>query len=343
MAEIRNLAIVRHLRSEPTSHILKYSRGTLKKSGRGLAFWFMPLSASIAQIPVDDRELPFLFHGRSVDFQDVTAQGVITFRVVDPLRVSERVDFTLDLSSGAYTRQPMEKLSLLLTQLAQQHALAYVTQTPVRRLLTDGYAEIRSRIAEGLAVDEGLQSMGLAIVTVRLAAVQPTADLEKALEMPTREKIQQEADQATFERRALAVEKERAIEENELKNRIELARREEELIRQTGQNERRRTEEQVAAKKLEVTAAAERTHIEADAQAGSIRAVEGARLEAERGRMDVYRDLPASVMMGLAAQELAGKLTRIDHLNVSPEMFGPMLADLMKAGTERLEAKRTSK
>jgi regulator of protease activity HflC (stomatin/prohibitin superfamily) len=338
MAEIRRFGFVRHLRSDPSSHVLKYRRGTLERSARGLAFWFLPLSASIAEVPVDDRELPFLFHGRSADFQDVTAQGVITYRVADPLRVSERVDFTIDLLSGAHAKQPLEKLSLLLTQLAQQFALSYVTQTPIRRLLTDGYAEIRARIAEGFAADEGLKSMGIEIATMRVAAVQPTAALEKALEMPTREKIQQEADQATFERRALAVEKERAIQENELQNRIELARREEQLISQVGQNERRRTEEQAAAKKLEVSAAAERTRITSEAEAESIRAVEGARVDGERGRMEVYRDLPPSVLMGLAAQELAGKLKRIDHLNVSPEMFGPMLVDLMRAGTDRLEA-----
>jgi regulator of protease activity HflC (stomatin/prohibitin superfamily) len=338
MADIKNLGFVRHLRAEPTSHILRYSRGTLHRTGRGLAFWFLPLSTSIAEVPVDDRELPFLFHGRSVDFQDVTAQGVVTYRVVDPVRVSERVDFTVDLRSGTYLKQPLEKVALLLTQLAQQFALAYITQTPVRRLLTDGYADVRARIAEGLTADEGLKEMGIEIASTRVAALQPTADLEKALEMPMREKIQQEADQATFERRALAVEKERAIQENELKNRIELARREEDLIRQAGQNERRRTEEQAAAKKLDVTAAAERTRITAEAEAESIRAVEGARLDGERGRMEVYKDLPPSVMMGLAAQELAGKLQRIDHLNLAPEMFGPMLADLMRAGTDRLES-----
>jgi regulator of protease activity HflC (stomatin/prohibitin superfamily) len=338
MAEIRNFGFVRHLRSEPSSHVLKYRRGRLESSARGLAFWFLPLSASIAEVPMDDRELPFIFHGRSSDFQDVTAQGVITYRVADPIGVAERVDFTVDLASGEYARQPLEKIALLLTQLAQQFALAYVTQTPVRRLLTDGYAEIRGRIADGLAADDGLASMGIAIVTTRVAAVQPTPDLEKALEMPTREKIQQEADQATFERRALAVEKERAIQENELQNRIELARREEDLIRQAGQNERRRTEEQAAAKKLDVTASAERTRISAEAEAEKIRLVEAARLEGDRGRMDLYRDLPTSVIMGLAARELAGKLQRIDHLNLSPDALGPMLLDLMRAGTDRLEA-----
>lgn len=339
MAEIRSFfGVVRHLRSEPSSHVLRYRGGTLRGSGRGLAFWFLPMSASIAEIPIDDRELPFLFHGRSSDFQDVTAQGVITYRVVEPERLSERVDFTIDLSSGGYVKQPLEKLSLLLTQTAQQFALAYITQSPVRTLLTEAYAEIRERVSAALERDQGLAEMGIRIVTVRVSAVTPTADLEKALEMPMRERIQQEADEATFARRALAVEKERAIQENELKNRIELARREEELIAQAGLNERRRTEEQIGAKRLESNAAAERARVGAAAEAESIRLVEKARVDGERERMDVYRDLPPSVMMGLAAQQFAGKLKSIEHLNVSPELFGPLLMNLVRAGTERLEA-----
>lgn len=49
---------------------------------------------------MDDRELPFLFHGKSTDFQDVTAQGVITFRVVDPVALAERLDFSIDLGTS---------------------------------------------------------------------------------------------------------------------------------------------------------------------------------------------------------------------------------------------------
>ena len=41
---------------------------------------------------------------------------------------------------------------------------------------------------------------------MRVAAVAPTAEMEKALQQPTREAIQQNADEATFQRRALAVE-----------------------------------------------------------------------------------------------------------------------------------------
>jgi regulator of protease activity HflC (stomatin/prohibitin superfamily) len=230
MAELRNLMFLRHLRADANAHVLHHAGGALKRSGKGLSFWFMPLSASIAEVPTDDRELTLLVHARSADFQDVTVQGVVTYRVKNPGLLASRVDFTIDLESGVYVRQPIEKLELLLSQLAQQHAAGYVAATGVREVLAHGHEQIRNRATAALANDESISAMGLAVVSVRISSIAPTPELERALEAPTRERIQQESDEAAFSRRALAVEKERAIRENELVNRIELARREEQLI-----------------------------------------------------------------------------------------------------------------
>jgi hypothetical protein len=68
----------------------------------GLAFWFQPLSANLAEIPLDDRELAFLFHARTADFQEAVCQGVITYRVADPEALAARIDFSLDLETGLY-------------------------------------------------------------------------------------------------------------------------------------------------------------------------------------------------------------------------------------------------
>ncbi len=341
MGEIRGFGIVRHYRSDASSHVLRWRKGRLAGQGRGATFWFFPLSTSIAEVPVDDREVPFLFHGRSVDFQDVTAQGVVTYRVVDPAALAERVDFTIDLGTGAHLKQPLDKIALLVNQIAQRAAWEWIGATPVREVLRDGPTRIRDEVHEALSADEGLAAMGLGIAGVSVAAVQPVPDLERALEAPTREKIQQEADEAAFARRALAVEKERAIQENELQNRIELSRREEQLIAQKGQNKRRETTEDAEAARIAATAKAERTRLDADAQAAALTAVEGARVAADRDRMETYRTVPPSVLLGLAAQALGGKLERIDHLHLSPDALGPMLASLLAAGTKRLEADAT--
>lgn len=289
---------------------------------------------------MDDRELPFLYHARSRDFQDVTVQGVISFRVTDPEKLARRVDFSIDLATGALTEQPMEKLAALVTELALQSTWDYLAHAALVDILEQGFEEIRARIGVALDEDENLESMGLEPVAVRIAAVRPESEVEKALRTPTRERIQQQADEATFHRRALAVEKERAIEENELQNRIELARREAALIEQQGENDRNRAHEQARAARIESEAQAERTGIEARAKADSIESIEKARVNAERERMGIYRDFPSERLLGLAAEKLAGKLQRIDHLNLTPDLLGGMLSRLVQAGTDKLEDRR---
>jgi regulator of protease activity HflC (stomatin/prohibitin superfamily) len=337
MTEIRRYPVLSHLRSEPSSHILFYQRGILKRSGRGLAFWFRPLAASIARIPVDDREQAFLFTGRSEDFQDVYVQGAIQYRIVEPETTALRIDFGLDLIQGVYSGEPLEQLAAIVTQLAQQYVLDTIAHTPMKTVLKDGVRQIRQRIQEGFSEGVELRDLGIEVVAVRLSSVSPSADMEKALQTPALEGIQQQADQATFERRALAVEKERAIAENELQNQIELARREENLIEQRGQNESRRMREEAESKRIEVEANAENERLISAARADSMRTVEAARNEAEREKMAIYRDLPPAVTLGLAAQELAGNLNTIEHLNLSPDAFGPLLTQLLSAGTRRLE------
>lgn len=187
-------------------------------------------------------------------------------------------------------------------------------------------APIRARIARGLAEEPALAELGLQLVAVRVAEVAPTAEVEKALQQPTREQIQSRADEATFARRATAVENERAIAENELANRIELSRREEQLVAQHGANERRRAEEEAAARKVDAAADDERRRLDAQRQADTIDLVEQAELRAARERAEIQKAMPANVLYALALQELAGQLGNIEHLSITPDLIGPLLA-----------------
>src|SRR5439155_22106532 len=139
------------------------------------------------------------------------------------------------------------------------------------RALAEGMTAVRGRIAAGLAADPRLADTGIGVVDVRVVAVRAETDVERALQTPTREQVQQEADRATFERRALAVERERAIAENELQNQIELSRREEDLVAQRGANDRRRATEAAAAGRISSEAEASRTRVLAEAEADAAR------------------------------------------------------------------------
>src|SRR5256885_5288240 len=141
---------------------------------------------------------------------------------------------------------------------------------PLADALVEAPPVLRERIES--ATDERLAAIGIDLVAVRVGPVRPETDLEKALGTPARELVQRDADRATFERRALAVESERAIAENELHNQVELARREQELIAQRGQNEQRRVEDAAAASRVEAAAEADRLRLIGEAQGDAERA-----------------------------------------------------------------------
>jgi regulator of protease activity HflC (stomatin/prohibitin superfamily) len=320
MAHIRNFGFLARLRSDATHHVIRYSDGRVRRSGRGLAFWFLPQTASLAELPMDDREMTLFVKGRSRDFQALSLQGALTWRVADPERLAERVDFTIALGDGAHHGEPLEQIQARIAGLANQAALQYLAGAAVNDLLGAGLEPLRLTLTAALGGDPSLTEMGIAVVAVRLTSLAPSSELERALQAPTYESLQQKADQATFERRALAVDKERAIAENELANKIELARREKSLIAQEAENAGDRAH-----------GLAEAQQIEAVAEATRIRAVEGAKAETEKARLDIYRDLPAAVLYGLAARELAGKLTKIEHVNVTPDLLASLLAEVRRA------------
>ena len=332
MADVTKLVFLRHLRADATSHVRHLRNGRLVHDGPGQAFWFRPLAAALSEVPIDDREQPLLFHGRTLDFQDVTVQATVAYRVVDPAVAAARIDFGIDPDRGVWRAAPLEQVGGLLTELAQQHALDLLAGMTLTQALAEGMTSLRERVAAGLAGDTRLIETGIGVVDVRVVAVRAEPEMERALQTPTRERVQQDADRATFERRALAVERERAIAENELQNHIELARREEQLVAQQGQNERRRAEEQAVAGRIQAEGEASRQRLLAEAQADATRAMGEAEGGAEAARLAAYRDVDAATLVGLALRELAGNLPQVGTLAVTPDLLTPVLARLAGAG-----------
>lgn len=336
MADIARYPLVRHLRGTTTTHVQHIRNGKTVHAGVGAAFWFRPLSAVLSEVPVDDRELPLVFHARTADFQDVTVQATVTFRVVEPFVAAGRIDFSIDPETGQWRGTPLDQVAGLLTETAQQYALDRIAGIDLTATLSGGVAPVREAIARGLGQDGRLAETGINVIGVRVVAIRPEPEVEKALRTPTREQVQQEADKATFERRALAVERERAIGENELQTQIELARREEQLVAQRGANARREAEEAAAAGTVAADAEARRVERLAEAEAGATRITGLAEGDAEAARLAAYRDLPETVLLGLALKELAGNLPNIESLVLTPDLLAPVLAKLgARGGTEQ--------
>jgi regulator of protease activity HflC (stomatin/prohibitin superfamily) len=344
MADITRRLFLRHLRSTPTSWVRHLAKGKVKREGVGLSFWYRPLTAVLSEVPVDDRELPLLFHARTSDFTDITVQATVTYRIAEPATASSRLDFSINPQNGVAASRPLDQVATLLAELAQQPALDLLARLPLAEALTAGISPVREAVSAALAEDGRLSDLGVSVVSARVVAIRPEPELERALQTPTRETVQAEADRATFARRAQAVEQERGIAENELKNKIELARREQELVEQHGVNARRQAELDAAAQlaasqgaaecdKVAATAKAEQDRLLADARAASIRAIGLADAEKEAARLNAYRDLPAAVLQAMTVREFAGKLPDIKALTITPDIVTDLITRLaMPAG-----------
>jgi regulator of protease activity HflC (stomatin/prohibitin superfamily) len=328
MADITRYPLTRHLRGTPTLHVRHLRRGKVAHDGTGLSFFFRPLSAVLSEVPIDDRELPVLFHARTADFQDLTVQASVTFRVTDPVIACARIDFSVDPNTGSWRGTPLDQVAGLLTETAQQQVLGLIATSPLAAVLAGGVSQVRDRILTGLTADPRLAETGIAVIGVRVVAIRPEPEVEKALRTPAREQIQQEADRATYERRAVAVQRERAIAENELQNQIELARREADLVAQRGANARREAEETAAAGGIQTAAQASRELELARARAAGAQLLGEAKAAAEVAHVAAYRDLPPGAVLALALQELAGQLPQISTLVLSPDLLSPVLAKL---------------
>ncbi|MEU4560990.1 SPFH domain-containing protein [Actinoplanes sp. NPDC023936] len=350
MADVTRRLHLRHLRAAPTTWVSHTVRGTAKRAGTGLSFWYRPLTAALSEVPVDDRELPLLFHARTEDFADVTVQATVTYRVSDPAAAAARLDFSIDPYKGIWRGQPLDQVAGLLAELAQQPALDLLARLPLAEALTTGVARIRQSVADALAADPRLTETGVSVVSARVVAIRPEPDLERALQTPTREQVQQDADRATYARRAHAVQQEQSIAENELQSKIELARREQELVEQHGANTRREAELDAETKLVAARSAADREEVASiaaaermrresaseaeaarvrdEARAAGARAVGLAEAEAETARLAAYRDLPPAVLQALALKELAAHVPAIGELTVTPDLLSKLVGRL---------------
>lgn len=326
MSDITTRPFVRHLRAPSTSFVSHLSGGRERHSGAGASFWFRPLSAAISEIPIDDREQQVMVPTRTKDLQRVSISGAITYRFADPGLTIQRVDFSIDLTHGGWAEQPLERVGTMLHGATASLLMSVVADlVQVLRLDLGG---LSATVASALQRDPRVGSLGIEIIGARFVALRPEPETERALQTPAREQIQQDADRATFERRARAVEREAAIGENELTNQIELARREESLIAQRGDNAARQAEDAARADAIGLRAETTRTGEEAKAAAASTRLLGEATADAERAALAAQASVSQEVLVAMALRELAENLPRVEHLVLTPDLLSGALAQL---------------
>ena len=311
----------------PTDYVIHFSQGKVRREGRGLSFFYWRPTSSIVSVPVGSSDLQFVFQLLTSDFQIVTVQGQLTYRVVEPRKVSELLNFTIG-PTGQYVSDDPQKLGQRLINEAQTASAAAVSQMLLRDALRSS-EQIGSAIISGLRNSPSVQMLGVEPVRVSVVAVTPTPEMSRALEADARERLQQESDMAIYSRRNNAVAEERKIKESELNTEIAVEEKKRQIRETQTQadiaiEERRKTLVELQAENERKSA--ETKAFALDAMLKPLAGVEWEKLAVLSGA-----STDARVTIAHAFRELAEKADRIGTLNITPDLLQSLLETDRKA------------
>jgi hypothetical protein len=306
----------------PTTYVVHYQSGRIRREGPGLAFWYFQPTSTIVAVPLGSRDVPFAFSEVTSDFQPVTIQGQLTYRVTQPKVLANLLDFSVRIT-GQHVSDDPEKLPERLVQTAQILARSVIERRTLRDALVSSDT-IVGEVVAALRQDETVKMHGIEILGLTILAIKPTPEIARALEAEARENLQRQSDEAIYARRNASVEQERRIKESELQTEIAVQEkqrqiRETQIAADIAVEERRST-------LIETRSLNERR--DADARAYALQAT----LEPVR-TMD-WRTLMAlggtaadpKLMIALAFRDLAENAGKIGELNVTPDLLRSLLA-----------------
>ncbi len=285
------MAPVAYFKSEPTEYILAYRNGKIFRQGSGRAFWYWRPSTSIVLVPVSTVDAPFVFNETTGNFQAVTLQGQVTYRITEPETTAQLLNFTINPFTRKYSSEDPAKLNQRIVNVIQMH-----TRKELQQLVLEDALHSAERLARSvlttLREEPALATLGIECIGLFYTAIKATPEMTKALEAEYREALQKRADQAIYSRRADAVEQERKIKQNELSTAVALEQRRKELVDLQGENARK----------------------EAEFDA-----------EAIRIRLTPYQQLEARQLLGLAFRDFAENAQKIGNLTITSEILAELL------------------
>lgn len=342
---------IQFIKAEPTTYLMAFQKGKIVKQGQGLSMLYFGPTTSLVAVPVGSRILDFIDQPVTADFQTVTVQGQVSYRVNEPQKLANMLNFSLKADGKNYLSSDPEKLNDRVFGVVK-----VLIQTAVKEMLlkqallaSDVIAQV---VENGLRNQKEIISLGLEILRASVLAVKPTPETAKALEAEAREMILRGADEAIFSRRNAAVEQERAIRESELDTEVAV-----EFKKRTIRETQMDAEASIRQKKHELRAADMQSDVEietkrkefvsinaenirtlADAEAQKIGAITNAlqNIDPKLVQAIAAIGMEPSQLIAQAFSGLAENAGKIGQLNMSSELLESLMKPLNKQETQNV-------
>jgi regulator of protease activity HflC (stomatin/prohibitin superfamily) len=286
------MALIGYYKADPTEYVLAYRDGRVVAAGAGRAFLYWAPATTLVSIPTSTQEALFILNESTRNFQAITVQGALTYRVADPARLAASLNFALtNPRKRAYRTTDPEKLPQRLINAVQAHLRPDLAALSLDEALSRA-ADLAAATLARLQADPALGLLGVECLQLFFSAVKPTPEMAKALEAEYREGLQRRADQAIYARRAAAVEQERQIKENELNTQLLLEQRRQELVDLEGRNNNKQAEYNARSNEL---------------------------------WLQPWRETDPRVLLALAFKQMGENAGRIGSLTITPEILASIM------------------
>lgn len=328
-----------YIKFDSMNYVIHYVNGKVKKEGRGLSFFYYSPNSSIVSIPLQSNDFHFVFNETTKDYQEVALQGQITYKVKEPIKLAESLDFTVN-AKGKYIKEDYEKIQQRIINEAQTASSAIVQQLSLKESLRQ-LPNIEEHIATNIQNSKAVQMLGLEILSVNVLGVTPNPEMARALEAQTRESLQIEADQAVYERRNFAVEQERMIKESELNTEIAVEEKQKQIAEKQMETDVVKQENAREIKEMKMgsdISLEERKQELIDLKVTNEKKQADAKEYVLKASLGPYKELDWKTLMAinskgisakdniaLAFRELAENAEKIGNINISPELLESIL------------------
>jgi len=254
-------------KGQPTDYIIKYVSGKVRREGAGLAFYYLAHNTNVVAVPTSSADADFVFNEITSNFQAVTIQGQFTWRISEPGVAATLLNYAIDPRTRAYRTDEPERVRQRIGNILQMETRTEIRNRSLEAVLAESQM-MASAVLERVQDEALLEPMGVELLNLYFISVLPAPDVGKALEADYREALLRRADEATYARRAAAVEQERKIKENELNTDIALEQQREQLIDLEGANLEREAIHRGTAMQREAEFRARAMELESAAYAG---------------------------------------------------------------------------
>jgi regulator of protease activity HflC (stomatin/prohibitin superfamily) len=326
---------IKFIKFDSMTYVIQYKHGKVQREGKGISFYYYAPTSSITAIPLGSRDIQFIFNEITKDFQTITIQGQITYKIEDPKQLSESLDFTLD-NNHRYKGDNFEKLNQRLNNEAQTSTSSFIQGLNLKDALRSAKS-MSEKINDGLKSSNSAKILGVEVLSVDVLSVKPTPEMAKALETETKESLQKDADQAIYERRNFAVEQERIIKESELSTEIavqekkkQINEKQAEIKINDAENDRKLREMKVTA---DVSIEQQKTKL-IEMQVENEKKMADSKGYTLEKTLKPYRDIDWKTLtalnsgnvtaldnIGFAFRELAENSQKIGTLNITPDFL----------------------